>query len=515
MSQKQFTPSLLISRPSVGHHHLIVGPNNLAISRCMKSIEVGALPILISPFTPENMIAGVKFIQKDFEECDLVTWGTEKNSGYVDLVFFTGDHTSQLAQDISSACHRHRIPINVVDSPSLSSFTLLSSHHDGPLQFGISTSRIGRPLANRIKSEIVSRIPPRLGNACSLLAYFREHLTAEEKRSRLNHISEFWPLNKICSLTVYDIEGLLQDYTLLPLSKQATRVENPGRISLVGSGPGDPKLLTVAALEAINSADVVLADKLVPSSILDLVPRRSTVHIARKFPGNTANAQQELLVLGLTAVKEGKNVIRLKQGDPYIFGRGGEEMSFFEDNGFKPIVIPGITSALSAGIFSVIPLTIRGAADQVLIATGTGENGSVPQAPEYIISRTTVFLMALHRLEILVANLITNGWPQDLACAVVERASCRDQRIVRTRLQDVVGAMKVLGNRPPGLLIVGRACEVLRKCQAKWVVEEGFDGFPIVDSPYETDDENYRNSEFIEEEKQPSQLLQTTGAVVV
>ncbi len=193
-----------------------------------------------------------------------------------------------------------------------------------------------------------------------------------------------------------------------------------GSILLIGSGPGSPDLLTYAARQAIDTADVILSDKLVPAAVLALVPRGTELFIANKEPGNSENGQQELIDKALEALNLGKKVVRLKQGDPYLFARGGEEVQMFVKHGYKPVVIPGITSALSAPLFAQIPATHRGVADQFLVMTGTGRKGAFPDFPFHCATRTTVFLMALHRLEELLEALFAKGWPKDLPCAVID-----------------------------------------------------------------------------------------------
>jgi uroporphyrin-III C-methyltransferase len=247
---------------------------------------------------------------------------------------------------------------------------------------------------------------------------------------------------------------------------------------------------------------------------LDLIPRRTPVQIARKFPGNADAAQNELQEMAIAGVREGKTVLRLKQGDPYIYGRGGEEVEYFRAHGLgdKVVILPGVTSALSAPLFANIPSTQRDVADQVLICTGTGKKGKPPTPPEYTPSRTVVFLMALHRIAGLVGELTAyldtehvpqneehspdaaqEGahaelsrralWPTNTPCAVVERASCPDQRVIRTTLGTVVEAIEQEGSRPPGLLVVGRACEFMNKSERYrgWSVEEGFNGLDGLD----------------------------------
>ena len=343
-----------------------------------------------------------------------------------------------------------------------------------------------------------------------------DHNAAKTRRMRwISQICEYWPLKKLASISDDDIEAILRSYTASSLSidpslglpsangPHAGLTTKP-QIILAGSGPGSPHLLTMATHRAIQTASMVLSDKLVPAPVLDLIPRRTPVRIARKFPGNADAAQQEMLEIGLDALKQGMTVLRLKQGDPYIYGRGGEEYAFFKQHGYTPTVLPGITSSLSAPIFAAIPPTHRGVADQVLICTGTGRKGVAPPPPPYVKSQTVVFLMALHRLSSLVDSLTganntstaTNinasyiPWPNTTPCAVIERASCPDQRVIRTTLEDVVAAVEEEGSRPPGLLILGHSCEVLQNIGgSKWVVEEGFAGLdelmdlPTIPSP--------------------------------
>ena len=447
----------------------------------------------------------------------------------------------------------------MTDAPSLCTFTLLSTHSDGPLQIGITTNGNGCKLASRIRREIAATLPPNFGSAVERLGAVRrriweedhratdmdlenedddstaqkstfnqlvsetDHNAAKTRRMRwLSQICEYWPLNRLTSITDSDIDTILQSYVLtnLPSPQDTTILDQHAsakpEIILAGSGPGSPFLLTLATHRAIQTASIILADKLVPSPVLDLIPRRTPVHIARKFPGNADAAQAELLSLGLDALQRGLTVLRLKQGDPYIYGRGAEEYAFFEERGFTPIVLPGITSALSAPLFAAIPPTHRSVADQVLICTGTGRKGAAPTPPPFVPTQTVIFLMSLHRLPSLVDSLTntttsqsppspnntpvptsTPPWPPSMPCAVLERASCPDQRVIRSSLAHICAAVEQEGSRPPGLLVVGQSCEVLRRAhhtrsardespdssarEAKWVVEDGFVGFGAVE----------------------------------
>ena len=533
------TTKLLTAVDSTSHVHLIVGSNSIAGSRCTKSLEVGAIPIVVTPDNgdihyglakriEENK---VQWIQREITEDDLKTLGRAEVDGYVDAVFVTTGGRTPMAVKISTLCRRLRIPVNVVDAPNLCTFTLLSTHTSGPLQIGVTTSGKGCMLASRVRREIASALPADLGPAIERLGTVRRRIweedhaaeveagleheeeeggqtaqfnklvtptDAEAARTRrmrwLSQICEYWPLRRLAAIRDEDIDTLMRSYRQETATAESKPLLDPaaldarrqvGRIILAGSGPGHPDLLTTATLKAIRSADLILADKLVPAGVLELVPRRTPVEISRKFPGNADAAQQEFLEMGLRAVKQGKTVLRLKQGDPYLYGRGAEEFDFFREHGYIASVLPGITSSLSAPLFARIPVTHRSVSDQVLVCTGTGRKGAAPNPPNYLPNQTVVFLMALHRLEALRDSLTAHKpapYPASTPCAVIERASCPDQRVIRTTLKYVTAAVEEEGSRPPGLLVVGHACEVLEKTPQKWVVEEGFNGLDVLDS---------------------------------
>lgn len=597
MASPSYHTSLLTATDCRGHVHLILGSNSLAGKRCEQSLAAGAKPILVAPDSPSsaplhyglaNLVEAnaVTWLRQTFTAELLTTLGREDVDHVVDAVFVTAATTlgsssgkEATAQDVSSLCKRARIPINVTDSPALCTFTLLSTHCDGPLQIGITTNGRGCHLASRIRREVAASLPSNLGAACARLGEVRRRVQEEDRLAHealeegteqaasfnklvteedldaaktrrlrwLSQVCEYWPLKRLAAISDEDVEVVLKSYPgsgahdtasigREPSSGPAARAANRGRIILAGSGPGHPDLLTRATHKAILSADVVLADKLVPAGVLDLIPRRTPVSIARKFPGNADQAQEELLTQALAGVRAGKTVLRLKQGDPFLYGRGGEEVAYFCARGLgdRVVVLPGITSALSAPLFAGVPSTQRDVADQVLVCTGTGKKGKPPSPPEYVASRTCVFLMALHRIGGLVAELTTatgateelprpsptaadassapapasasgstrDGaadttdtpapaphtparalWPLATPCAVIERASCPDQRVIRTTLQHVAQAIEEEGSRPPGLLVVGRACEALYSPERgrAWIVEEGFRGLDVED----------------------------------
>lgn len=233
-----------------------------------------------------------------------------------------------------------------------------------------------------------------------------------------------------------------------------------GKIELVGAGPGNPDLLTLAAYRAITTADIVLSDRLVPKAILNL--NSGEIRIAAKYPipGQADKAQDELDQWGLEALKKGKYVIRLKNGDPFVFGRGGEEVEFYKAHGYRPGIIPGISSSLASATTLSIPSTLRDVADQLLICTGHGKKYSYPILPEYCAHRTTVFLMSIGRLQQIATDLIqTRGYPATIPVAVIQNATMENQKSVCAELQQIARVVEEHKIKPPATVIIGHVVE--------------------------------------------------------
>ncbi|CAG8730399.1 6166_t:CDS:2, partial [Acaulospora colombiana] len=190
-----------------------------------------------------------------------------------------------------------------------------------------------------------------------LVEFLKDHLIQDRNKKTLSKSPD-----KTC---------IVQSKDHASTSRESSKsLSKRGRIRLVGAGPGDPNLLTRAAYQAIQEADVILSDKLVPSEVLKLIPQQTEVLVAaKKFCANAEASQEELNRLGLEALSQGKDVVRLKQGDPFLFGRGGEEFLFYRSNGYTPQVLPGISSCMSAPLLANIPVTHRGVASQLLVCT--------------------------------------------------------------------------------------------------------------------------------------------------
>ena len=476
--------SLMLAFQAKNKNILVIGDNAIAASRVLASLEADAKVYLVS--NPLLM-------------CSELAYRVEQQQVVLLTPQFTPVILSRYQFDLGFICQsmdnmenvvqqfrQHAIPVNVSDNSELSDFFMTSTYRDQSLQIAVSTNGQASKLSSRVRRHITSHLPANLGDAIHRVGVLRRKVRASDPSSAssarrmtwLAQICEYWSMERLAQLSDRDMEQLLESYhhdegyeslesscgsvDKFHLVGGNTRQSKMGSIALVGSGTGDPDLLTLAAHKAIKEADLVLSDKIVPAEVVALV--QCELKIARKFPGNADAAQIEFNEMALKAIKQGKKVVRLKQGDPYLFGRGGEEVLFFRKHGIVPHVIPGISSTVAAGLLAGIPLTHRGVASQFLVTTGTGASNSSAPLPTFDKHRTDVFLMAIHRLEALTKDLLTTqSYPQDIPCAIVERASCKDQRVIWGTLSNIVQVLESCGgSRPPGLLIVGHAINVLK-----------------------------------------------------
>lgn len=234
-----------------------------------------------------------------------------------------------------------------------------------------------------------------------------------------------------------------------------------GKVFLVGAGPGDPGLLTLRGAEFLKLADVVVYDRLVSGEVLDLAPPWAERIYAGKAPGQAAIDQGSINRLLVERAGEGKQVVRLKGGDPFVFGRGGEEALACARAGVAFEVVPGVTSAVAAPAFAGIPVTHRGLAASVAIVTASGEGGrSVELGRVAGAVDTLVVLMAAGKLAEVCRSLIEAGRPATEAAAVVQWATTPGQRAVTATLKDLPELAVRAGVRAPATLVVGRVVEL-------------------------------------------------------
>lgn len=235
------------------------------------------------------------------------------------------------------------------------------------------------------------------------------------------------------------------------------RTVAPGRVTLVGAGPGDPDLLTVRAAKVLTSAQVVLYDHLVSDAVLALVPPSAERIYVGKESGCHAMPQATIAATLVRLARTGRPVVRLKGGDPYVFGRGGEEVEALVDAGVPFEVVPGITAAQGMSAMAGMPLTHRAHASSVVFATGHGKEGGAE--PDWIAlarpRQTAVFYMGMAALPRICERLIAHGLPADTPAAVVERATTPQQRVIVATLQSLPAVAALHGASAPALVVVG------------------------------------------------------------
>ena len=245
----------------------------------------------------------------------------------------------------------------------------------------------------------------------------------------------------------------------------APRPARRGNVYLVGAGPGDPELLTLRALHLLQQADVVVYDNLVSTAILDLCRPGAERIYAGKERGNHSLPQEEINALLVRLARQDKAVVRLKGGDPYIFGRGGEEVETLMENGIRFEVVPGITAAAGVATYAGIPLTHRDHSSACVFAAGYLKEGSLDLDWEGLARprQTIVIYMGLHGLPVLCEKLIAHGLPADTPAAIVQQGTTVDQRVVTGTLQSLPRLAEEAKLKPPTLIIIGGVVKLREK----------------------------------------------------
>ena len=363
---------------------------------------------------------------------------------------------------VAHQAERRNVPVNVVDDRELSRFIVPAIVDRSPVVVAVGSSGEAPVLTRRLRERLESFLPQRLGILAKLAGSLRN--AVKERIARPSNRRRFWESffdGEIASdvlsgraeadseETRKRIEGVLEDKVHASV--------RPGEVALVGAGPGDPGLLTLRALRALQNADVVLYDRLVSEEVLDLARRDADRIYVGKAAGAAHVSQQEINDLLVRLAKEGKRVCRLKGGDPFIFGRGGEELEALAAEEIKFEVVPGITAAAGCAAYAGIPLTHRDHAQALTFVTGhcKGETDRVDWALLARPGQTTVFYMGLGHLENIAAKLQAHGVPADRAAAVIEEGTRAEQRVVTGTLADLPVKVRAADVKSPALLIVG------------------------------------------------------------
>lgn len=381
------------------------------------------------------------------------------------VVSATNNRQANIA--IAEAAKQKNLLVNVVDNPELCNFIFPAIVDRSPVIAAISSGGSSPVLARLLRGKIESTIPASFGKLAALADQFRpmvKQYIAEGAPRRI-----FWENVLQGSIAELVFAGKTQqaEQQLRDKILQAEQGKNQGEVYLIGAGPGDPDLLTFKALRLMQQADVIVYDRLVSAEILDLARRDSEKIYVGKQRDNHSLPQDSINELLANLALKGKRVARLKGGDPFIFGRGGEEIETLVQHGVSFQVVPGVTAATGCASYAGIPLTHRDHAQSCTFVTGHLKDGSInlnwPQlaAP----NQTVVIYMGLVGLAEICQQLIAHGCPEDHPIAIVQQGTTQHQRVITGTLSDMPQKVAADDIKPPTLIIVGTVVSLQKQLQ--------------------------------------------------
>ncbi|MEE9422832.1 MAG: siroheme synthase CysG [Gammaproteobacteria bacterium] len=440
---------------------LVVGGGGIAARKVKLLLRASGRVTVIAPLLCDELQENLKdknitYLARDFEDADI--------ENRVLIIAGTNDHA--VNQRVSALAHERNIPVNVVDQPELCSFIMPSVIDRSPVQVAVSTGGASPVLARLLRARLESYVPAAYGRLAKLVESFRDQVKA--RYSSTQQRRQFWEnilQGEVAELLFSGRDDKARDLLQNAIDNTEDNPHSMGEVYLVGAGPGDPDLLTFRALRLLQMADVVVYDRLVAPPILDLARRDAEQIYVGKERDNHTLTQENINQLLVRLAKEGKRVVRLKGGDPFIFGRGGEEISTLMENGVTFQVVPGITAASGCATYAGIPLTHRDYAQSVIFVTGHLKDGSVDLNWKALAhpGQTIVFYMGLHGTGVVSRELIAHGLPTTTPVALVQQGTTQNQRVIVTSLDDLEQSVKREDVKPPTIIIVGEVVALHEK----------------------------------------------------
>jgi uroporphyrin-III C-methyltransferase/precorrin-2 dehydrogenase/sirohydrochlorin ferrochelatase len=436
-----------------GQSCLVVGGGAVAARRVGLLRKAGAQVTVVSPTLTDELSEQVarkevRHIARGFLADDL--------AGMRLAIAATDD--AAVNAEISRVAQAHSIPVNVVDNPELCSFIVPSILDRSPVIAAVSTGGASPVLARQLRTRLETLIPAAYGRLAAMVEEYRE--AAKQRFADADERRRFWEEvleGPIAELVFSGREPEARRHIEQALARGSASRGGVGEVYLVGAGPGDPDLLTFRAVRLMQQADVMVYDRLVSAPILELVRRDAQRIYVGKEKNNHAVPQEGINQLLVDLARQGKRVLRLKGGDPFIFGRGGEEIETLAQEGIPFQVVPGITAAAGCASYSGIPLTHRDYAQSCTFVTGHLKDGSLDLNWIQLVQprQTVVFYMGLTGINVICEQLIAHGMSPDMPAALVEQGTTRNQRVhigTVATLPDLVAEADV---RAPTLTIIG------------------------------------------------------------
>lgn len=434
-----------------GRRCLVVGGGETALRKVRPLLEAGARVTLVATRIKEGLFdlqseGDLVLMERGFEAGDIAETCL--------VVAATDD--SELNELISRLAGDRNIPVNVVDNPALCTVIFPSIIDRSPVQIAISTSGTAPVMARLLRGKVEALVPAAYGQLATLAEKFRSRV--KQKFPSDNSRRRFWEQVFEGPVAETVFKGNLPEAEKMLLDLFAS--EQPsvaGEVYLVGGGPGDPELLTFKALRLMQQADVVLYDRLVSKPVLDLVRRDAERIFVGKTAGDHPVSQETINAKLVELASAGHRVLRLKGGDPFIFGRGGEEIENLAARGIPFQVVPGITAASGCASYSGIPLTHRDHAQSVRFITGHRKDDCLDLDWQSLASsnQTLVFYMGLNVLSTVCAQLIAHGVAPGMPVALVEKGTTPEQRVIIGNLESLPQLVVAAEVKAPTLIIVG------------------------------------------------------------
>ena len=432
---------------------LVVGGGSVAERKIDLLLRAGARVTVVAPrigTTVQTLVDQQKlsWIESPFEPTHLNEI----------LIVIAATDDVRVNKVISDQAREKNIPVNVVDQPDLCTFTVPSIVDRSPVIIAIGTGGASPVLARMLRTRLETLIPAAYGRLAGIAREFRDQVkvTLGSVDSRRG----FWEAvfqGQVAELVFAGKEGQAREELRRMIQATDDAEFERGEVYLVGAGPGDPDLLTFRALRLMQRADVVLYDRLVAPAIVDLVRRDAERIFVGKEKSNHVVPQPKINELLLRLAQQGKRVLRLKGGDPFIFGRGGEEIEDLVRHNIRFQVIPGITAAAGCASYAGIPLTHRDHAQSCLFVTGHLKDGSVDLNWNALCQprQTVVVYMGLTGLEVICREMIRHGRERSTPAALIQQGTTLNQQVITATLESLPDAVAAAQVEAPTLLIVG------------------------------------------------------------
>ncbi|ENU20688.1 siroheme synthase [Acinetobacter bohemicus ANC 3994] len=440
---------------------LIVGGGHIAYRKAVLLAKAGAVIHVIAPEIESNLLEIVESSQGQYVQAPFSLDIQLRN--YRLVIAATNDKAVNI--QVFEACEAEKILVNSVDDPPHCRFMVPAIIDRSPLVVSIATNGTSPVLSRQIRTQLEATIPHGMGKLADFSGQWRASVKAKIINPDERRI--FWEDLYASPLKEHVFNDNIAEANRL-IEQALLEWKTPkGEVYLVGAGPGDPELLTLKALRLMQQADVIIYDRLVSPAILELCRRDADKIYVGKARSNHSVPQEGINALLVEYAAQGKRVCRLKGGDPFIFGRGGEEIQELFAAGVAFQVVPGITAASGCSAYAGIPLTHRDYAQSVRFLTGHLKEGS-PELPwkELVYeNQTLVLYMGLVGLEKICAQLIAHGQRPNMPVALISKGTTPEQKVVVGTLADIASKVSEYQIQAPTLTIIGEVVSLREQLQ--------------------------------------------------